>query len=519
MTEQAPTGLSVLEKERARLASERSRLERQEEVLNREELFGKYDEGVTPAEGELTYQDYLDQRPAQGVIRDGEGFRDAQSGAFAKKELYEAQQGTIQDHYDQVGGLVNTGEYQPPNYDDMGVVQLAKEASKARALGDRAGEEDVRAAVEHHLTMDAMKDDSESPEQAQARYEAELARYDSLVERFENLRNATTPAETFTAPVVDAAEEQPEEPAYEVVETDPTLPTNIPGNEFVMLGSPDVEDAAHVPVEATPSEETPADSNGEGESDVATIAEGKELVVVENEVVDEADLAKGKEVTIFDGEVTEPSRVERVKSWFKRERKSYQEYGGMAYWGERWNRAAKGLRDHTLDYGVTEETSNEDREQKRKRNRVVILAGVAALGVVAATAISLGIHDGSGVEATTSGAGLDQVPSVAEVPAVDTTPLSPVEVLPLEVGDGALGAESIPHLPELPVESFNISAGQGGEALFTNLGIDPSKWYANENTLLSQFPTEFYRLSDGHVGIANSGMLSQGAQDYIATLK
>lgn len=517
MTEQAPTGLSVLEKERARLASERSRLERQEEVLNREELFGKYDEGVTPAEGELTYQDYLEQRPSEGVVRDGEGFRDAQSGAFAKKELYEAQQGNIQDHYDQVGGLVNTGEYQPPNYDDMGVAQLAKEASKMRALGDTAGEGDVRAAVEHYLTMDAMKDDSESPEQAQARYEADLAQYDSLVEAFEKLRGVVAPAE---APDVDGAEEQIEEAAYEAIESDPTSPTNIPSNEFVMLGSPDAESAALVPVEATPSEEASADADSKSESDAANIAEGKELVVVENEELDEVDPAEGKELTIFDGELAkEPSRVERVKSWFKRERKSYQEYGGMAYWGERWSRANKGLRDRTLDYGITEETGDEEREQKRKRNRVVIIAGVAALGVVAATAIGLGLHDGSGAEAATGNVGFDQVAPVAEVPTVDVAPLSPVDILPLDVGDGTLGAESIPHLPELPVEGFNISAGQGGEALFTNLGIDPSKWYANENSLLSQFPTEFYRLSDGHVGIANPGMLSQGAQDYIATLK
>jgi len=205
MTEQAPSGLSALEKERARLASERAKLEHKENVLNREELFGKYDEGAIPAEGEMTYQQYLEQRPAEGVVRDGDGFRDAQSGKFAEAKSYEAQKGDIQDHYDQVGGLVNKGEYQPPDYENMGVVQLAKEASKARALGDRAGEQDVRAAVEHHLTIDAMKDDSETPEEAQARYESELARYDSLVERFENLRSTAKTEKVTPEPTVEAA--------------------------------------------------------------------------------------------------------------------------------------------------------------------------------------------------------------------------------------------------------------------------------------------------------------------------
>lgn len=500
MTEQAPSGLSTLEKERARLARDREKFEqnqkRKEDILNGAESFGMYDEDVTPAEGELTFEEYAAQRPAEGIVRNGDNFQDAQSGKFATQEAYEAQKGDIQDHYDQLGGLVNTGEYQIPNYEDMGVVQLAKEASKARALGDRAGEEEIRVAVEHHLTMDAMKDDSETPEEAQARFEAEVARYDSLVERFENLSATAKPEQVTSQVVAEAASTE------------------------------GVDEADGVNVEA--SAEPAA-------TDFFVNTEGEVVLAGESQTTPEDDPVKGKELVVFEGEDSsetsdaietseapdssetseeteekEVSRFDRVKNWFKKERQSHQEHGGAIYWANKWERAQRGFDDKVLNHGVTSEMSDEEVEHKRKRNRVALIAGASVLAVAAVAGIGLYAYN-------------DMV-SADQIPSFDGG-ASAQEVVPTDVVSApevvAPSVDVAPVAPEvsIPAEAFNVSSGAGGEQLFTNLGIEQSKWYTNENTLLSQFPTEFYRMSDGHVGIAGPGMLSQGAQDFIKTLK
>ena len=557
MSEQAPTGQSTLEKERARLASEREKLDHKESILNREELFGKYDEGVTPAEGEMTYQQYLEQRPADGVYRDGAGFREAQSGQFSTQDAYEAQKGSIQDHYDKVGGLVNTGEYQPPNYEEMGVVQLAKEAAKARALGDTAGEEEVRAAVEHHLTMDAMKDDTETPEEAQARYEAEIARYDSLVERFENLRAKVTPAQSeqvqsAAQPESTSGPEAPEVKESAPAEKEVPTPEVHHNGEKVVIDnvfeSPDgkkvvqiidAEGKSKLVFENELSYVTPAPDNKAetpatpAEAPVQPEAVGSPAFVVdgkdEAEVVGQApvDPAKGKELVPFVGSAgrevavieEEPqSRLDRIKNWFKKERAHYQEFGGKAYWGEKWTRAVQGIHDNTLDFGVTEEMSDEEKEHKRKRNRKVIIIGATAIGV---TAIGFAIHGALNAHDVQHAAGGD-IPTPGGSGSGTGEVASRVENPPLVTGAEVPGVDTVSAVPEtsaVPVESFNIPSGMGGEQFFTNLGIDPSKWYANEQTLLAQFPSDFYPMSDGHVGIAHSGWLSQGAQDFINTLK
>ena len=155
---------------------------------NQKEAFGKFDVAV-PNEGEDTYQSYLDKRPAAGIIRNGDVLRNAEDGTFASADNYEVQRGDTWDYYNDQADKKETTSFSVANYENLGVMQLAKAAATARQEGNAARESVIKEALEHHLTMDAMRDDSESPEAAQARYDSEVARYEQLVDRFSQRGN------------------------------------------------------------------------------------------------------------------------------------------------------------------------------------------------------------------------------------------------------------------------------------------------------------------------------------------
>ncbi len=66
------------------------------------------------------------------------------------------------------------------------------------------------------------------------------------------------------------------------------------------------------------------------------------------------------------------------------------------------------------------------------------------------------------------------------------------------------------------VDAFNIPDGGGGERLMNELGVSVSEWYGMEDELLNKFPNDFYRMNDGHVGIARPGSLPTEVQQFIA---
>ncbi len=229
---------------------------------------------------------------------------------------------------------------------------------------------------------------------------------------------------------------------------------------------------------------------------------------------------------------------DKLKAWFKNEAKSFREFGGAAYFAGRWERVRQGFKDKVLDYGVTDEMSDADKERKRRRNRIAVIAGASLLAAGAVTAIGFGIAgaiDNASAQDTLAnspdiGAGAAPVnehdlnqefwsghgaPGAGgEVGGIDQLPLDGTNY-------DAIDTDSVTPdvLPTIPVEVFNIPSGQGGEELFRNAGLDPAQWYAYEDTLLAQFPNDFYRMDGGHVGIAHSGWLSQGAQDFINSIR
>lgn len=587
----------TIETMQAELEKAQKELALAEHLRDQETAFGKHDV-TAPNEGEDSYRSYLDQRPAS---------------AADDTEL------AGQDYYDQKYDLVNKGEHEPVDYEDMGVMQLAKEAVRVRQLNDVAGEKEVREALAHHLTMDAMKDDSETSDQAQKRYNEELARFDSLVARFESRGNPQPPhageahakpngegepsARTETKDQDDQADKTDTSADSKVVIDTVAAPgaKPAPGKEMVLRADIDkvndkVEAAVtppptfggyfkDMPVSVADVTPHPTDSSkdmltvvGEdgrvrripaadftsqpvvAKADTAPAAlqpektpgngftvsalglegdnrqPGKELVPFQGEAGADLQDTKvanqepqsrlGKIKAFLSGELSKVKNSEsvtKVTAWLGGERSKMQEYGGKAYWAAKWERAQQGLnagKERMLNWRVKETMSEDEKERTRKQNRWAYIGGAAALTVVGIGA-AMGINElmdhTQAVPDANGAIGFqpDAEPSPSAAPEVPTEPHK-VEDLPI-VGDPSM--EDV-QIPDINPEAFNIQegSGMGGEALLKSLDIEPSQWYTVEEHLLDQFPQNFYRTDDGHVGIY-AGQLPQGAQDIISSLK
>jgi len=302
MSELEPGFNTAAKDERDVLKQKQDEYERALFDVQQKEAFGKFDV-TAPNSGEDTYQSYMDQRPADGIVRNSaDVLVNSATNKFASQEAYEAQVGSTQDYYDKLGGVAAKQEQStPPTYEEMGLLQLAKEASKARQLGDPAEEATIRAALEHHLTGDALKDDTETAEQAQARYDADLARYDQLVDRLSK-RGETWPphaAETHAEP---NGEGQPSN------RTDTASESTVGDTAEAAEPTADATDAANeeAPVEAEQEADAPESDTDEPEAQaepaVASEAEAPQTAEADAEqeakpVISSASY-NGKKITV-----------------------------------------------------------------------------------------------------------------------------------------------------------------------------------------------------------------------------
>ena len=223
---------------------------------SRDERWGVNDITV-PNEGEMTYQEYLEQRPLSDEEKayaehleqnPAEGRTKAGYEQYREENNLSAiddSQNSAEEHYASIGELENKGEYQQPELENMNLVQLSREAAKAIALGDRAQEENVREAVKKYLESSYDADSSDAGRERHMKED-----YDKFWERVGKLTS------------------EPKE--------------------------------------------------------------------------------------------QEKSRWEKIKAGFKFERDMLRKYGAMAYFSEKWGRVMRGLKDHTLDHGITEEMSDEE---------------------------------------------------------------------------------------------------------------------------------------------------------------
>lgn len=514
----APGGTSD---ERDIAAKLKQQYEKAQFDADQKEAFGKFDI-TAPNEGEETYQSYLDKRPSEGVIRDGENYRNVQAGTFASEQAYEDQKGTTQAYYDQLGGIGNQAEYDP-HYEEMGVMQLAKEAAKARKIGDIAEEAAIREALDTRLTIDAMNDDKETPEAAQARYEAEVTRYDALVDKLSSDREKAVPAPesptaTPDAEVHEVTEEADAQEASEVSETSEESET-LEAEEA--LEESESSEAVFFNGEKVTLGEPFTSPDGKSRVYQATKEDGTVEWVSDTQLT-RSSAESASESESNDDSVEEEQKVERnersalekMKGFFKKELRQLQEFGGLVYFGHLIERSRKGIRSVTLDAGITEDMPEDEVEKKRQRNRRNVMIGVGVLGVVGlGSIIATGVQNdwfgGGAPDMTGGGATGDGEPVSDKLKGVlDGSTPTDYELPPVTI-------EAIPA----PSVEFNIADGLSGLKLFDNLGIDSDTWYANQDTLLAKFPSEFYRMLDGNVGIAHPGWLSTGAQNFINELK
>lgn len=121
--------------ERDELAALEAKLEEKRAQVAAAENFGKYDYSV-PRDDEETFSSFMESRPAEGVVRDGEGYRNAQTGAFASYEDYLNSQTSENDFAER--------QYEnEKQYEDMSMVELA------RKMGEHEGDVSTSNEIMH----------------------------------------------------------------------------------------------------------------------------------------------------------------------------------------------------------------------------------------------------------------------------------------------------------------------------------------------------------------------------------
>lgn len=215
-------------------------------------------------------------------------------------------------------------------------------------------------------------------------------------------------------------------------------------------------------------------------------ADTPDQAVVDSETTLDADENASEKVTT----------KEKLKAWWG-SRKSMRQLFDPSYWSGRWT--TDPLVNKNVADTMTDEQKQAERQKARRRTFLGRGAAVVALAAVAG-GLFLGLKGDSGPE---------RAPANVEVAADDAA----AEQTP----DEQPASEQAPAPEADP--AFTVPAGGGGEALFRGLGLEPSAWYNNEQTLLEQFPDDFYQMNDGHVGIARPGQLPPRVQDFINTLR
>lgn len=268
----------------------------------------------------------------------------------------------------------------------------------------------------------------------------------------------------------------------------------------------------------------------------------QEAETIETPAPSEAVFASSPGVPVQTPETKEPSKLKKIKNWFKTEAALYQEYSGAAWLGNRWNK----LGDWLMYRGVTDTMTHEEKEARKEKNRRNNELGVFGLGVALAVGAGAGIFSdhslfqevsasdlpvdfgptqagggsgaGAAIESLPTDAPTMQGESATTPPelAQPTTP-SLEQIEPTETPEATI-PETIQTEVTLDSPAFNIPKGGTGLELFETLNLNADVWNANAPTLLEKFPGDFYS-EHGDVRIANEGWLSTEARQFILDIK
>lgn len=258
------------------------------------------------------------------------------------------------------------------------------------------------------------------------------------------------------------------------------------------------------------------------------------------------------------------SRFERLKDFFKSEN-ALRKRSGMSYGYGVLERSKAWLRErHVDEYHMSFDQINEQRRKNRVHNMLGVAAGVGAALVAARFGVDI-FDNMTSVDTVAAlgvnGEGLGGVAEAAnnitpEVPGVDASlaglfpDIRPEQAtgevnaevfgtgglsLPdwdgetgtgdgsqgegeiIDVGDAGWGPNDL-NMEGLQNPAYNIPSGGEGLQLFENLGLSNETWNANAQTLYKLFPNEFY-VENGDVRFAHPGWLSTEARQFIETLR
>jgi len=508
MSETEPTFSPRPTDERDELARLEAQLAHKKLEVQGNTEFGKYDT-VVPNEGEGTYQDYLEQRPSEGIVRDGESFR--KDGKFASADAYAEQNGTTQAHYDEV---THFKENEPlTNFEDLSFMQLASELAKSNDLNDIDGSKEIRAIAEHKI-MDQITQPGRESSQADKEYADELTRFNEMVDKLSKV----APEQASEAPVaLLEAEASDDEPvvAENVAPVSPnvalTSPINIPEANPTSIA---VEMPVFTEVFPEVNEQVLLNGQNVAKEGVMTMPDGTKLFKVTNlegktlwasenalEIVNSDTVSAEAE----DEEGEKEGRFARMKAWAVANKEKHFDTFTNKYMAKLWTSYQS-----ALDYRTTEDMSPAEVDRIRNINRKALMIGGAAIGALTLLGIGISLVDHAG----------DADPSSLPTGNADGGAGSEGQSA-IDAANAAAAAEAAQHAAEeaATTELFNIPQGQGGLKLFENLGIDPSKWTTNAPNFPSMFPADFNFMNDGSVGIKHSGWISPEAQAYIKALR
>jgi len=529
LAEEAPKNETITPKEadKEEVATEAtSKLNRKDFVKQQEDLFGANDEvkAEDVPEGELTYEQYLAQRPTAETgdyyHHNDRVYSAVPTGPIKeKKAKYEAQfdSSAAGEHYDNILNAANQNEV----IDDALQENETKDEAYDRIIrtnveGEFLVEKDPRlqgllgigkellALYNSELTGD------EFEKQIRPELEAKKAIYDDLYDLYES-KGLDHRALWH---IEDQTHARVEDPDFIPVEGSPY----VNGEKVTILDfveTPDGKKAytiekADGSIEAIYTDQVSFKREFE-KVELPEAAEGSEVVdQAQPEVVADAEVqAEAEPENTEEAEVEtkqEPSRFQRTKKWFGREVKMFQKLGGYGYFQAAIWPMQDSNKNWLANRHINEDMSEEQKQGQKlinRRNNVIgFTAGVAALLIAQKTGILIegALDSNSFANAPANGPGHFAVPETSYDNG-NTGDFVP------GVPPAAENANEVPTLPGAG-ESFDTAPVDADPFV---PGLPPAAENANEVPTLPGAGESFSAAPQPEIGHADGGAGFGGA--------
>ena len=455
---------------------------------------------------------YLETRP---FVDDKGNLHEVGTNKFAKKSQINASFEQARDnHYDQTLAA--------EDYSGESLEQLAKRVARARAEGDKTRAIDAEDAFFDKFTAMSEKygwdeDDDSANDTHRVDKDAKVGRstIDDRLARYSKIMYGEDDTAAKSPEVVakedlketdvtekesvGALEEKPEEaPATAEKKFDVAAEVEQAKERLEQLGREREEQAneARNDNEAAKADrELIARVSKEGLEDLDDEPRIKRVSIEGLEAEEDSEISRVSTEGLEDEEIVEPARPE--KGFLNRARqalnKSKELYLRAAFeFGHVFDKAKDEL---TKRGGPKPGETQAQYERRMRRNGQGVALGIVAIAG-ASIAAKYGAFDGI-FDTPANGSGTGEGQNNTEETIVNKNPL-------------------VDHMSREQIGDFKIPEGSGGEALMDRLGVDKQVWYDNQNEFLRKFPNEAYRMSDGNVGFADNGRLTNDAIKFWA---